>query len=268
MIRVDARYGGAMPDREVIVNTIVEGLLYHRTIRHFRDTALPAGTLETIAAAAQSAATSSNLQAYSIVAVENSETKRSISSLSAGQAQIVACPLLLVFCADLSRLRRLAAAQGADAAGLDYLEMFLVAAIDAALAGQNATVAAESLGLGTCYIGAIRNNADRIHALLGLPPECVALFGLCIGYPDPRQPGAIKPRLPQSLVLHRERYDAAAETQAIAAYDATLAAFNAANGAPGTDWVQRCLSRIGDAAALSGRHQLATWLKAMGFGLR
>jgi nitroreductase len=268
MNRIDARYGGAMPDGEVFVNTIVDGLLSHRTVRHFRSAPLPAGTLEAIAAAAQSAATSSNLQTYSIVAVANSDTKRQIGSLSANQAQIADCPLLLVFCADLSRLRRLADAHGVSAAGLDHFEMFLVAAIDAALAGQNAVIAAESLGLGTCYIGAIRNNADRIHALLGLPRECVALFGLCIGHPDPQRPGAIKPRLPQAVILHRERYDVAAEAQAIATYDARLAAFNTANGAPGTDWVQRCLSRVGDAAALSGRHQLGGWLKAMGFGLK
>ena len=108
-----------------------------------------------------------------------------------------------------------------------------------ALAAQNAVVAAESLGLGTVYVGGLRNRPIEVAAELELPPNAFAAFGLSIGYPDPAVPTAVK-RLPQSLVLHRERYAASDESAAIAAYDATLTAFSQANGIGRTGWIGRC----------------------------
>jgi hypothetical protein len=175
--------------------------------------------------------------------------------------------LLLVFLADLSRLDRLARESGGTAEGLDYLEMYLVAAIDAALAAQNAGVAAESLGLGICYIGAMRNNADEVHALLGLPDKCMALFGLCVGKPDPAHPAAIKPRLAQRAVLHRETYDADNQSSEMSAYDPILAKFNALQGQSG-DWKSRALARTANAASLSGRHRLKEWLRSFGLAMK
>jgi nitroreductase len=107
------------------------------------------------------------------------------------QAQVRDCPLLLVFIADLSRLDRVSERGGGRADANRFLEMFLVASVDAALAAQNALVAAESLGLGTCYIGAMRNHPEQVAEVLGLPPDAFAVFGLCIGWPDPARPGSI-----------------------------------------------------------------------------
>jgi nitroreductase len=69
--------------------------------------------------------------------------------------------------------------------------MFLMAAIDTALAAQNAVVAAESLGLGTVYIGALRNQPERVAQVLGLPHKSFAVFGLCVGHADPEQPTGV-----------------------------------------------------------------------------
>ena len=69
-------------------------------------------------------------------------------------------------------------------AGLDYLEPFIVGIIDTALAAQSAAIALESLGLGFVYIGAMRNHPEEVAAELGLPPHVMALFGMCVGYPD------------------------------------------------------------------------------------
>ena len=85
-------------------------------------------------------------------------------------------------------------------AALDYTEMFVTAAIDASLAGQNAAVAAESLGLGICYVGGARNHPQELAALLNLPPRVIALFGLAVGWPVDGDTSEIKPRLPQSGV--------------------------------------------------------------------
>ena len=67
---------------------------------------------------------------------------------------------------------------------MPWLETFLVASVDVALAAQNAVVAAESIGLSTVYIGAMRNEPEKVADLLGLPPQCFVLFGLCVGYAD------------------------------------------------------------------------------------
>ena len=84
----------------------------------------------------------------------------------------------------------------------------MVACIDAALAAQNAVVAAESLGLRTVYIGAMRNEPEKVADLLGLPPQCFVVFGLCVGYADQAARNEVKPRMPQATVLRHERYDA------------------------------------------------------------
>ena len=78
----------------------------------------------------------------------------------------------------------------------------------------------------------------------------------------------MKPRLPQSLVLHRERYAAAGEMPEIAAYDGRLATYSAAQGMGALDWTQRMLARVGTAAALNGRHRMQDALTALGFKLR
>jgi nitroreductase len=86
-------------------NAVLDTMLAHRTVRAYRDEPLPPGLLETLIAAAQLAPTSSNLQAWSVVAVQDPDRKARLSELAAGQRHIVDAPLLPVFLADLARLR-------------------------------------------------------------------------------------------------------------------------------------------------------------------
>ena len=125
---------------------------------------------------------------------------------------------------------------------MPWLETFLVACIDVALAAQNAVVAAESIGLSTVYIGAMRNDPVRVAELLGLPPRAFVVFGLCVGYPDPTARNEVKPRLPQTTVLHHERYDPAPEAADRPAYDAEMSKFSARNEMQATTWTQRTFS--------------------------
>src|SRR5450759_2783390 len=159
---LQARYGtNAVPPAGKL-NELLRCLLAHRTVRAYLPDALPPGTLETLVAAAQSAASSSNLQLWSVIAVEDAGRKARLSQVAGVQPHIEQAPLFLVWIADLSRADRVAAARGRTLEGCDYLEFFMVAAIDAGLAAQNAAVAAESLGLGTCYVGAMRNDPERV----------------------------------------------------------------------------------------------------------
>ncbi len=144
--------------------------------------------------------------------------------------------------------------------------MFLVAAIDAALAAQNATLAAESLGLSTVYIGAMRNHPEEVAALAGLPPGAAVVFGLCVGYAAEGREGAVKPRLPQEAVLHRGRYDLEGQDAAIARYNEAMLAFNRReNPNTKTRWTVHSARRVSGPESLSGRHVLMQALRRMGF---
>lgn len=263
---IEDRYGVSAFNPDHLWNETLTTLLSHRSVRAYLPDALPSQTLEMLIAAAQAAATSSNLQTWSVVAVEDPARKETLAQLAGNQAHIRQCPLFLVWLADLARLHALAAQREMPAAGLDYLEMFVMATIDAALAAQNATIAAESLGLGTVYIGGMRNQPERVAETLQLPPHLFAVFGLCVGYPDPAKPAAIKPRLPQSAVLHRETYNLAQQEAAIAQYNEVMQQFyqsqqmNVAG-----DWAEHCLKRVATVQALNGRDRLREALQRLGF---
>lgn len=266
----DLRYGGATPAPDPVGwNAVLDGILAHRSIRAYVPDPLPEGTLETLVAAAQSASSSSNLQTWSVVAVEDSGRRAQLAAWAGDQAHIKQAPLLLVFLADLSRAERVARAAGIEPQALDFLELTIVATVDAALAAQNAVLAAESLGLGTVYIGALRNRVTDVARLLDLPPHVYPVFGLVVGRPDlAARPADVKPRLPQSVVLHREVYRAEADDRVFAAYDATLHAFQARQALPRIDWTKQLSGRVATAAGLNGREKLRDALGSLGLGLR
>jgi nitroreductase len=240
------RYGHNNFNPDIPWSDTLATLLSHRSIRAYLPDALPPGTLEVLIAAAQSASTSSNLQTWSVVAVEDANRKE-----------------------ELARLTHIAENRGLPHEGLDYLEMFLMAAIDAALAAQNAVVAAESIGLGTVYIGALRNKPEEVAQILNLPPHVVAVFGLCVGYADPIVNVAIKPRLSQSVILHRETYQLAQQEQGISEYNQIMEKFYNSQhiNIPG-DWSEHSSKRVASAESLSGRHRLKEILNSLGFKLQ
>jgi len=262
------RYGAASVPPAGPWNDHIALLLSHRSVRGYRPDALPDGTLESLIAAAQSAATSSNLQTWSVVAVHDPAARAAMAKAAGNQKHIEQCPLFLVWCADVSRNARLGEQEGVELPTLPYLETFLVAAIDAALAAQNAVVAAESLGLSTVYIGALRNDPALVSELLGLPAGVMGVFGLCVGHAAPGVTNEVKPRLAQSAVLFHDRYGSAEEPALRAAYDAEMAQFSARHEMGATSWSQRVIARMGRLSAMAGREKLSDILRGLGFALR
>lgn len=204
---------------ETMLNDVIELMTSHRSIRSYRPDPLPDGALEVIVTAAQSASTSSNLQMYSIIAVQDPEKKRLLAEWSKNLFAVQA-PLMLVFCPDLHRLEMVSKRQGYNFADR-YMEMFIQAVVDTALAGQNAALAAESLGLGICYLGGIRNQTAKVAELLRLPKRTFALFGMTVGYPA--KPSRVRHRLPLDVVLHHEEYSDANLEEGLRRYDAVTA---------------------------------------------
>jgi nitroreductase len=266
--RLASRYGEI--DMQVPGNwsPVLDQLLDHRSVRSFSDAPLPEGTLEALVAAAQSAASSSNLQVWSVVAVREEGRKARLSALAGNQAYIRQAPLFLVWLADLSRISRVAEREGVELQALPYIESLLLGTIDAALAAQNAVVALESMGLGSVYIGAIRNDIEGVAKELNLPAQVYPVFGMCVGYPDAERPAQVKPRLPQAAVLHHETYAVQDELPAIERYDELLGAFYQQAGHKPANWSEQVVNRLGSVTNLHGREDLVEELRRLGFGLR
>jgi len=266
---IAARYGDTSLPATAAWSPVVEHLLGHRSIRTYLPDPVNDDQLAAIIAAAQSASSSSNLQAWSVVAVRDPARKAKLAELAAEQSFVAEAPLLLVWIADLARLERLTEMTQRPDGALDYLEAFLVGAIDAALAAQNAATAAESLGLGVCFIGSIRDKPLEVAELLDLPPKTVAVFGMCMGKPDPARPASIKPRLPQSVVLHHEQYSLDAQVPGIEAYNTAMVQFYEQQkmNVRGT-WAVHSSKRIAGPETLSGRDKLVDFLRTRGFALK
>lgn len=241
--------------------------LRHRSVRRFLPGPVGDEELTAIVAAAQSAPTSSNLQAWSVVAVRGRQRKARLATLGGDQRFIEHAPLFLVWLADLGRTRRLAARRAAPGDAADYLETTLLAVLDAALAAQNAIVAAESLGLGTVCVGGLRNHPVEVAEVLQLPPHTFAVFGLAVGIPDPDEPAGVKPRLPQSSVLHHETYQPEVADAALEAYDQRLAAYYERFGLSG-GWTGRALTRLAGPHSMAGRHTISRSLQRLGLPSR
>jgi nitroreductase len=269
---LDARYGGLTPAalagaHDDTLTPVIAAQLAHRSVRRYLPDDVSDAQLAAIVAAAQSAATSSNLQLWSVIAVRDPARRAELAELAGQQAHVAQAPLLLVWLADLGRAHGIAERHGAPTEGGEYLETALVGFLDATLAAQNAAVAAESLGLGTVYLGALRNRPADVARVLGLPPRVFAVFGLVVGRPDPAEPARIKPRLPQSAVLHHETYDASAQEPGVNAYEGSIARFYEHEGLAHS-WVARVIARLAGRHSLNGRDRLGDELRQQGFGLR
>ena len=245
------------------MNPTIERLLAHRSIRKFTDEPVPDEVLRTLVACGQAAATSSNVQAISVIEVRDRAARERLAELAGGQDYVASAGAFTVWCADLRR-----AAEACRRAGGDFepgmTEHFLIATVDVALAAQNAVVAAESLGLGICYIGGLRNEPAAVSALLGLPDQVYPAFGLCLGTPD--QDPAVKPRLPVEAVLMRERYDADAQDALVAGYDERLADYYAsrATNAKRSTWSEAMRALVGK----ESRPHMRGFLADRGFTMR
>lgn len=246
-------------------SAVVDSIMNHRTVRAYLPDALPDGLLEWGIAAASSAATSSNLQTWSVVAVKDKARRDRLATLCGNQEHIRQAPVFLAWVADLSRLERAAVQEDQHDLVLDYSDFFLTSVIDASITAQNAANAYEAAGLGTVYIGGARNNPEEISSLLQLPPRSFAAFGMCVGWPDPTRPTGIKPRLPQSVVLHHETYQGGRERPFIEQYDEQASAFQVEQNLPPRTWTSHAAKNAADHDLVDPRKDLSDVLTRLGF---
>lgn len=252
-------------------NAVIEQMHKHASVRRFKPDAVSRAMIEEIVHAGLRAATSSNLHSWSAVAVTEAGTRTTLAALCGHQAQIAEAPVFVAWCADLSKLDR-----ACDLRGLkhehDGLENFVLGVVDAALAMQNASVAAESLGLGICYIGGIRNQPLDVARLLKLPRLVFPVSGMTIGWPV--SPARIRPRMPLQGMLHWEHYSHEHTDAAISEMDNRMIASGVYQGrqvpVPGKPsqqenygWTEHSARRVSEKA----RPNLLAEVRAQGFGI-
>ena len=244
------------------MNEVIELLNNHRSIRSFTDKKLDQDTIETLVKAAQSASTSSYVQAYSIIGVTDETLKAQLREVS-GQSYVEDNGHLFVFVMDYNRHTLLSEENGTEVSFKDT-EKLLVGAIDVALAAQNLAVAAESMGLGICYIGSLRNNVSRVIELLNLPNGVFPLFGMVVG--EPNDEGSQKERLPFEAVYFENTYKSLEDNDvksAVDEYDQNVSDYykERTDGARNEKWSEQVTNMLSKKIRLD----VHDFLKSQGF---
>jgi len=195
-----------MPDNEIL-----NALHARKSVRVYTGEAIAPSDRDAILQAAFDAPTAGNQQLYSILDITDPALRRTVAELCDHQPFIEQAALCLVFLADCRRWPNAYRAAGVTprAAGPGDL---LLAVADSCIAAQNAVTAAESLGIGSCYIGDVLENAEAMRAALHLPPQVVPAAMLVFGYPTEQQKKRPKPRrfTQEAIVcenVYRERTD-------------------------------------------------------------
>jgi nitroreductase len=187
------------------MNETIKHQLNHRSIREFIEEPFNETTYLELMEVARQTATSSGLQASSIIRISDSELKKKIATIC-HQEYIGRIPLLLIFIVDQHRNNAIAKAQGIISDGAAGMDSFFQSFTDACLMAQNVVNAAESMDLGTLYIGSIHNEPTELCALLNLPALTFPVVGVGIGKPN--QNPALKPRMPMKLRTFENTYKA------------------------------------------------------------
>jgi len=191
------------PSVDKCTNETVKLLFGRSSCRDFLDKKIPSDVLQLVLEAGVHAPTAGNLQPYSIIRIENAETKQKLAEMCE-QNFIGKAPVLLLFCLDLHRNERWAGLEVAPYTATSSFRHFWVSFQDTIICAQNICTAADSVGLGSVYIGTVIDMPAALEAMFHLPKGVFPVVLLCLGYPKTRrQP---RKKLCVNAVVHLELY--------------------------------------------------------------
>ncbi|WP_067780854.1 nitroreductase family protein [Actinomyces vulturis] len=186
-------------------NSTIDILMAHRSIRAFSSERVTDDIMDTLFDVARHSATSAYLQQMSMIHVRDAQVRQEVAAVS-GQPYVGGDRgELLIFVVDLYRNAQIRRRNGASITSLHRTNLFLQGCEDALISAQSVCVAAESLGLGTVYLGSIVSDPARMIEILHLPELTFPLVGMLVGYPD--QEPQFKPRLPSAVTVMTDSYD-------------------------------------------------------------
>lgn len=188
------------------MNDMIKCLTERKSIRSYTNQEISPDCKELILRAAMEAPTAGNQQLYTILDITSQGLKDRLAVTCDNQPFIAKGKIVLIFCADFQKWYQAFTLAGCSPRKPGPGD-FLLAVEDAAIAAQNAVTAAESLGIGSCYIGDIMENYEVHKELLGLPEFVFPALMLVFGYPTAQQKEREKPkRAPLDFIVHENIY--------------------------------------------------------------
>jgi FMN reductase [NAD(P)H] len=178
--------------------------MQRRSVRNFKDQAIPENIIEKLLDAANNAPTGGNIQPISIILIQEIERRHTLAEMVGDQPWVKNAPLSMIFCLDFNRVKRWAALNGTEFKGEKAFSHFLIAYADLMCAAQTVVLLAQSYGLGSVYVGTIQSNLDNARNLFAIPEYVLPLMVLSIGYPK-SIPHRI-PKLERDVIVHKEYY--------------------------------------------------------------
>jgi nitroreductase len=197
------------------MNNPLSLLSNRKSIRAYSNQPVTPEDKETIIQATLRAPTAGNMMLYSVIDVESQAIKDRLVETCDHQPFIAKAPFLLLFLADYQRWYDIYVAGGIEALCTERQQTMrlpqegdlMMAVCDTLIAAQTAVIAAESLGMGSCYIGDILENYEIHRELFSLPKYALPVTLVCFGYPTPAQQGRQQtPRLDKKFIVHRDAY--------------------------------------------------------------
>lgn len=188
------------------------------TVRNYTDRHVSDELLQQLITEASHAPNTGNMQTYSVIVTRDPEMKKKLAPFHFNQPCAINCNVILTFCADFNRFTQWCQISDANP-GYDNFHSFISALIDTSIFAQQFCTAAESRGLGCCYLGTTTYNAASIASLLELPQLVVPVTTLTLGWPADK--GVDSGRLPIEAIIHREKYHAPDNDEIKAFYAAT-----------------------------------------------
>ena len=185
------------------MNNTIKMQLEHRTIREFKDDMVPEEITKQLIQVAGRTATSNGLQACSIIRVTDPAIKKELADICA-QEYVARMPELWIFVVDQYRNGQIAKENDCHEDSICDMDRFFQGFTDACLMSQNVVNAAESIGLGTVYLGSILNNPSKTIEILKLPKLTFPALGLGFGYPN--QEPQLKHRMDMGLRMFENSY--------------------------------------------------------------
>lgn len=244
------------------MNSTIENMLQHVSVRDFADKTVTTEQKKELIAAAQHGSTTEFVQAFSIIEITDSKLRSELADITISSPHVKKADTFYVFVADLHRQANILRANNESLDSIKNMEALLLSTVDTTIAAQKMAVAAESMGLGICYIGSIRNNIAQVAKLLQLPDFTIPIFGMTIGVPKSKN--QLKPRMAPNNQVSTNSYN---ETQFndLSDYDKTVKNYytNRKTNPANTSWTEKNLDIFKEVH----RADVADFLRKQGFSL-
>lgn len=198
---------------------INEQWLYRTSCRSFTEEKINEKTINELKTILNLSPTSMNCQAFSAIFITEKDKIQAIFENNFKNKFILNAPLVILFCADYNRIQESLNLYNKDT-NINDLSQFTVATVDAALAAGHVNYYLTEIGLGSCYIGGVRINADKLKEIFNCDGKCMPMFGLVIGHPNKQV--ALRPKINK---CYDNTYDLSLVKNELKQYDEVMAKY-------------------------------------------